>query len=162
MIPTNLCFLYSIIAQFDSNLLLKLMIKILEKDARLLRSGDKVGRPFCCCIVFSFLLRSADKVGRPFCCCIVFSLLRFPTLVGNLSVFVLFLRFPTLVGNLSVFVLFLLIIKVSDVSRKPFCFRFVFSYYSLFFILYSLFFIFLLYFPHHCPSITLSIFNRLT
>ena len=54
------------------------------------------------------------------------------------------------------------LVKVSDVSRKPFCFRFVFSYYSLFFILYSLFFIFLLYFPHHCPSITSSIFNRLT
>ena len=38
-------------------------------------------------------LRSADKVGRPFCFCSVFFflflLLRFPTLVGNLSVFVL-------------------------------------------------------------------------
>ena len=39
------------------------------------------------CIVKFLSLRSADKVGRPFCCCIVF--LRFPTLVGNLSVFVL-------------------------------------------------------------------------
>ena len=36
-------------------------------------------------------LRSADKVGRPFCCCIVFS--------------------------------FLFLFKVSDFSRKPFCFR---------------------------------------
>ena len=44
-----------------------------------------------------------------------------------------FLRFPTLVGNLSVFVLSFLIIKVSDFSRKPFCFRSVSSYYSLFF-----------------------------
>ena len=42
-----------------------------------LRSADNVGRPFCCCIVFSLLLRSADNVGRPFCCCIVFSLLFF-------------------------------------------------------------------------------------
>ena len=47
--------------------------------------------------------------------------LRFPTLVGNLSVFVLsfliilysLLRFPTLVGNLSVFVLSFLIILYS-------------------------------------------------
>ena len=30
----------------------------------LLRSADKVGRPFCFCS-----LRSADKVGRPFCFC---------------------------------------------------------------------------------------------
>ena len=52
-----------------------------------------------------------------------------------LFLFCFLLRFPTLVGNLSVFVLSFLI-KVSDVSRKPFCFRFVFSYYSLFFILY--------------------------
>ena len=37
----------------------------------------------------------------------------------------IFLRFPTLVGNLSVFVLSF-IIKVSDFSWKPFCFRFVF------------------------------------
>ena len=36
-----------------------------------LRSADNVGRPFCCCIVFSLLLRSADKVGRPFCFCSV-------------------------------------------------------------------------------------------
>ena len=40
-----------------------------------LRSADNVGRPFCCCIVFSFFLRSADNVGRPFCCCVVFSFL---------------------------------------------------------------------------------------
>ena len=60
-----------------------------------------------------------------------------------------FLRFPTLVGNLSVFVLSFLIIKVSDVSRKPFCFRFVFSYYSLFFILYSLFFFFIFHITVH-------------
>ena len=55
----------------------------------------------------------------------------------------------------SLVILYSLFFKVSDVSRKPFCFRFVFSYYSLFFI-------FLLYFPHHCPFITSSIFNRLT
>ena len=36
-----------------------------------------------------FFLRSADKVGRPFCFCSVSYYLRFPTLVGNLSVFVL-------------------------------------------------------------------------
>ena len=46
----------------------------------------------------------------------------------------LLLRFPTLVGNLSVFVLSF-IIKVSDFSRKPFCFRFVFYYYFPFFLL---------------------------
>ena len=45
-----------------------------------------------------------------------------------LFLFCFLLRFPTLVGNLSVFVLSFLI-KVSDFSRKPFCFRFVFSYY---------------------------------
>ena len=113
----------------------------LLRQETFLRSADKVGRPFCFCSVFSFflLLRSTWRSQQTF----LFFVL-----------FFLFLRFPTLVGNLSVFVLFLLI-KVSDVSRKPFCFRFVFSYYSLFFI-------FLLYFPHHCPSITSSIFNRLT
>ena len=78
---------------------------------------------------------------------ILYSLLRFPTLVGNLSVFVL----SFLIILYSLF----FILKVSDFSRKPFCFRFVFSYYSLFFI-------FLLSFPHHSPFITSSIFNRLT
>ena len=39
--------------------------------------------------------------------------------------------------------------KVSDFSRKPFCFRFVFSYYSLFFILYSLFFFFIFHITVH-------------
>ena len=111
-------------------------------------------------------------------------LLRFPTLVGNLSVFVLsfiikvsdFSRKPFCFrSKFSVFVVSF--IKVSDVSRKPFCFRCVFSLLRfptlvgnlsvfvlsfLIIILYSLFFIFLLYFPHHCPFITSSIFNRLT
>ena len=103
-----------------------------------------------------FILKVSDVSRKPFC-------FRF-----------VFLRFPTLVGNLSVFVLSFLI-KVSDVSRKPFCFRFVFLRFPtlvgnlsvfvlsfLIIILYSLFFIFLLSFPHHSPFITSSIFNRLT
>ena len=69
------------------------------------------------------LVKVSDVSRKPFCFRFVFS-------------YYSLLRFPTLVGNLSVFVLSFLI-KVSDVSRKPFCFRFVFSYYySLFFILY--------------------------
>ena len=45
------------------------------------------------------------------------------------SSLVLLLRFPNFVGNLSVFVLsFIIIIKVYDFSRKPFCFCFVFYY----------------------------------
>ena len=54
------------------------------------------------------LLRSADYVGRPFCFCSVsyyfFLLLRFPTLVGNLSVFVL----SFLIILYSLFFIFLL------------------------------------------------------
>ena len=72
------------------------------------------------------IIKVSDFSRKPFCFRSVFSSL-------------LLLRFPTLVGNLSVFVLSFLII-----------------------ILYSLFFIFLLYFPHHCPFITSSIVNRLT
>ena len=59
-------------------------------------------------------LRSTDIVGRPSCCCNVFS--------------------------------FLLFIKVSDFSRKPFCFRSVFYYYFAFFL-------FQLYRPVISPSI---------
>ena len=95
--------------------------------------------------VLSFLIKVCDFSRKPFCFCFVF--LRFPTLDGNLSVFVL----SFLIILYSLFFIF----KVSDFSRKPFCFRFVFSYYSLFFI-------FLLSFPHHCPFITSSMFNRLT
>ena len=50
-----------------------------------------------------------------------------------------------------------LFIKVSDFSRKPFCFRFVFSYYSLFFI-----FLLISFHLNVSPFITPSIFNRLT
>ena len=62
----------------------------------------------------------------------------------------LLLRFPTLVGNLSVFVLSF--IKVSDFSRKPFCFRFVFYYYFFPFFLLQL----------HRPVISSSILNGFT
>ena len=64
----------------------------------------------------------------------------------------LLLRFPTLVGNLSVFVLSF--IKVSDFSRKPFCFRSVFYYYYYYFTFFLL--------QLHRPVISSSILNGFT
>ena len=122
------------------------------------------------------LLRSADKVGRPFC----FRSVSYYFFL--FSVFVVFLiKVCRLRRKTFLFLLCFLLffIKVSDFSRKPFCFRFVFSLLFFFFIkvsdfsrkpfcfrlVFSLlffFFIFLLSFQPHSLFITSSIFNRFT
>ena len=50
------------------------------------------------------------------------------------------------------------LVKVSDFSRKPFCFRSVFSSLLLFFLFFFSFFLYHLV----CSAITLSILNRFT
>ena len=75
---------------------------------------------------FCFLLRSADNVGRPFCCCIVFSLLLRSARLRRQTFMFLFC------------LLCIIIIKVSDFSRKPFCFRSVFSSLLFFFTIFLL------------------------